>query len=235
MTYSLYIILGLIPSAVWLLFYLRKDSHPESSSMILKIFFYGMIAAVPVALIEIGFQDLLRGFEMSELLYYVVYLFLGVAFFEEFIKFLVVRGKVLTSAALDEPVDVMLYMIIAALGFAAAENILILFSLGPTFLIAETISITAFRFIGATFLHALCSGLVGFFLALSFYQLNKRNWFLALGLVIATLLHGLYNFSIIRNTSGEGFIIPLLILISLAAFVTFAFKQLKKIKSICKI
>ena len=54
MTYSFYTVFGIVPSIVWLLFYLRKDSHPESNRMILKIFFYGMIAALPAILIEMG-------------------------------------------------------------------------------------------------------------------------------------------------------------------------------------
>ena len=48
---------------------------------------------------------------------------------------------------------------------------MILFSLGPTFLFGETLSITLFRFLGATFLHALCSGVLGYFLALSFFSI----------------------------------------------------------------
>jgi RsiW-degrading membrane proteinase PrsW (M82 family) len=48
------IILGLLPSTIWLLWYLRKDKHPEPKQMILKIFFWGIIIAIPVALLEFG-------------------------------------------------------------------------------------------------------------------------------------------------------------------------------------
>ncbi len=47
MNYPIYIFFGLAPSFIWLLFFLRKDAHPESNPMILKIFFYGMLAAFP--------------------------------------------------------------------------------------------------------------------------------------------------------------------------------------------
>jgi len=30
MIYALFVIFGLLPSVVWLLFYLKKDVHPES-------------------------------------------------------------------------------------------------------------------------------------------------------------------------------------------------------------
>lgn len=227
MSYSLYIIFGVLPSIIWLLFYLRKDSHPESNRMILKIFFYGMLVAIPAILIEMGF---------FELAFPVIFnIFIGVALIEEFLKYLVVKGKVLHDPEFDEPLDAMLYMIIAALGFAAVENILILFSLGPTFLLTETLSTTLFRFLGATFLHALCSGTLGYFLALSFFRTRKRGRLLLLGLLIATFLHGFYNFAIIEIEGYLTFLIPVLILLSLAIFVTFGFKRLKKIKSVCKI
>ena len=247
MSYPIYICFGVLPSIIWLLFYLRKDSHPESNRMILKIFLYGMLAALPAALIEMGvlkefnrlnlFSAQLNFFESgtNNFLFSILNIFIGVALIEEFLKYLVVKGKVMNSPELDEPIDIVLYMIISALGFAASENILILFSLGPTFLFGETFSISVFRFLGATFLHALCSGAFGYFLALSFFELKNQTKFLVFGLGIATLLHGLYNFSIMKLEGSLSFLIPLFILIGLAIFFAFALKRLKKLKSVCKI
>jgi RsiW-degrading membrane proteinase PrsW (M82 family) len=203
--------------------------------MILKIFFYGMIAAVPAILIEMGIFSELEDLNLPPILLSIFSVFIAVALIEEFLKYLVVKEKVLPNPEFDEPIDVMLYMIIAALGFAASENILILFSLGPTFLFGETISVTAFRFLGATFLHALASGVFGYFLALSFFEMKNRGKFLLLGLGIATLLHGLYNFAILEIEGVLAFLIPAFLLLSLAIFTTFSFKRLKKIKSVCKI
>ena len=239
MTYSLYALFGIIPSIVWLLFYLRKDSHPESNRMILKIFFYGMIAALPAILIEMGALRVIS--EMAFLnslgreIIIFLNIFIAVALVEEFLKYLVVRGKAMGNSELDEPLDLMLYMIISALGFAASENILVLFSLGPAFLFGETVSVTIFRFLGATFLHALCSGTLGYFLALSFLETKKRGRFILLGLTLAFLLHGLYNFSIIEIEGSLSFLIPIIILLGLAVFLTYGFQRLKKLKSVCTI
>ncbi len=234
-TYPLYLIFGVFPSIVWLLFYLRKDAHPESNRMILKIFFYGMATAIPAILLEMGIGEKIKEFDLPPFLFLILNIFFVVALVEEFLKYLVVRGEVLKSSELDEPIDVMLYMIIAALGFAASENILILFTLGPTFLFGETLSLTVFRFLGATFLHALCSGLLGYFLALSFFETKKRGRFLIFGLGIAAFLHGLYNFSIIKIEGSLTFLIPVIVLIGLAIFLTYSFQRLKKLKSVCKI
>lgn len=235
MTYLIYLFFGVMPSIIWLLFYLRKDAHPESNPMVLKIFFYGMLTALPAILLELGFLEQIEFFNLSPVIASFLSIFVGVALAEEFLKYLVVQEKVFSHPEFDEPVDTMLYMIISALGFAASENILILFSLGPAFLIGQTVAVSAFRFLGATFLHALCSGLLGFFLALSFWHKKNRTMFFALGLGISTILHGLYNFSIIKIEGNLKFLIPSLILLALAVFVAFGFQKVKKIKSTCKI
>ncbi len=235
MTYPFCIIFGVLPSIIWLLFYLRKDRHPESNPMVLKIFFYGMLVALPAVFLEIGAFKFFSQFNLP--VFFVTFLntFIGVALIEETLKYLVVKEKILNSAEFDEPVDVVLYMIIAALGFAALENILILFPLGPVFFFSKALSISVFRFLGATFLHALCSGLIGYFLALSLFETKKREFFVVLGLGISILLHGLYNLYIMEIEGVLKFSIPLIILIGLAIFLTSGFKKLHKMKSVCKI
>ena len=235
MSYPLYIVFGVLPSIIWLLFYLRKDVHPESNQMVLKIFFYGMLAALPAVFLEMGIFQEFGKLNLSPFLIVILNTFIGVALIEESLKYLVVREKVVNDPEFDEPVDAMLYMIIAALGFVALENILILFRLGPAFLFGQALGISALRFLGATFLHALCSGVVGYFLALSFFETKNRTKLLALGLGIAVALHGLYNFSIIEIEGNLRFLIPGIILMSLAIFVSLSFKRLKKLASVCKI
>lgn len=236
MSYSLYILFGVLPSFIWLVYYLKKDLHPESKVMIAKIFFYGMLIALPTVFIEMGFFELtengILGFKLitDVFLISIFNIFLGVALAEESLKYLVIREKVLQNREFDEPVDAMIYMITAAMGFAAAENILILFSLGPAFVFEDVFTISFFRFIGATFLHALVSGTIGYFLAISFFRKEKRVKLLILGITIATLLHGLYNFSIIKIKGTSAILIPTLILIGLAVFITFAFEKVKNLK-----
>lgn len=233
MTIFIILFFGLAPSFIWLLFFLRKDAHPEPNRMIVKIFFYGMLITFPAALIEMGIAANLSKLNLPPTFILFLYWFIGVALVEEFLKYLVVREKVLNNPEFDEPVDVMLYMIIVALGFAALENILVLLPTGKFLL--ETLSISALRFISATFLHALCSATVGYFLALSFFETKKRFRLVATGLIIATLLHGIYNFFIIKVVDNPYFIfIPIILLIGLAFFVSFGFKKLKKTASICK-
>lgn len=259
MPYYIYIFFGLAPSVIWLIFYLRKDHHPEPNKMVLKVFLCGMLGAVFAAMIEIGITEVLKDLSIIDskwvenhlILFFILYNFLVIAMVEELVKFLVVRNTVLTSPEFDEPPDALLYMIIAALGFAGLENILVLLRGGP---FLNTISITIYRFVGATFLHALCSGTLGYFLALSLYDIKKRGRLIILGLLIAALLHTIFNLSIIKigeNLSvqpetGEiiivniqslifSIIILAVLLLSLAFFVSSGFKRVKKMKSVCKV
>lgn len=234
MSYNIYLIFGLLPSIIWLLFFLRKDVHPEPKRMVLKIFFWGMLISLPIILFQIGFAEQLELFVFSPVLFSFIFYFLGVAPIEEGLKYLVVKDKILSNPEFDEPLDSMLYMIISALGFAALENLLFFFSPEIILLSFEEILVLAsFRFITATFLHALCSGLVGYFIAKSFFEIKKQFKLILIGLGIAVILHGLYDFSLKIIEGPLRFLIPVIILISLALFVSQGFKKLEKMKSIC--
>ena len=229
MNYPLFLFFGLVPSIIWLAFYLRKDAHPEPNSVIQKVFLLGMLATLPAIALELGLRSLFSFLPFSEGVILILYIFLGVALVEEILKFLVVRFAVYKDKALDEPVDVMLYMIIAALGFAAFENILILFGLGASSPISSILALTLVRLVGATFLHALASGTFGYFLARSFFDTKKKYLYVAVGLFVATLLHGLFNFYILEVEGAAKLVVPAIILIGLAIFVSISFKQLQKI------
>jgi len=235
----IYIIFGVLPSLIWLSYYLRKDAHPEPKKMILKIFLWGALITLPVFFVQIGLKFILDKISTDSLAYELIYWFLIIAFSEEFFKYLVIRIKIINSPHLDEPLDVMLYMVIVALGFAALENILYLFApagqMSFNQIIGRTLIIDFIRFIGATFLHTLSSAIVGYSLAISFYEVKTKHISLALGILTATVLHGLYNFSIITLSGYMKLAIPAVIILTLAFIVFSNFEKIKKMKSVCKI
>ena len=241
---SLYITFGILPSLIWLFYYLKKDLHPEPKRMIVKVFFAGMIVTVPVFICQLALAwilDDLRGIPFFANFPFLLNLFkwfIVIAFTEELFKYVAVRLTALKSKEIDEPLDIMLYMVVAALGFAALENMFYLFSpLDATFEAAlqSTISISFIRFIGATLLHALCSALVGYFIVISYLRSEKRLSYTLMGITLATLLHGLYDFSIITLSTPLNFIVPLTIVLGLFTFVVVDFDEVKKVKSICKL
>jgi len=235
----LYIIFGLIPSLTWLFYYLRKDIHPESNLMILKIFGWGSLITIPVFFLQVGLSYLLTQAHLSPAITSIVYWFLIISLSEELFKYLVIKFKIINSPHLDEPLDVMLYMVIAALGFSAIENILYIFAPVGEFSFTEilnrTLMLSFVRFVGATFLHTLCSAVIGYVIALSLCKLKYRQFYVLGGLFLAVGLHGLYDFSIITLTGNFKLIIPITILITLAILTSLGFEHLKKIKSVCNL
>ncbi len=230
-----FIAIGFLPSLVWMLFYLRKDKDPESNLTILKVFIYGIFFAVPVYFIQSFLnREFLSLFLNRPFLFSFLNLFIVIALIEEIFKYIPFRIGAQKNHELDEPVDVVLYMIIAGLGFAAAENILFFLSEYPNLLGVAFFSLI--RFISGTFFHALVCGTFGYFIALSFYKTNMRKRLFFSGLIIATILHGLYNLFIIENVGYLRIISPLLIIIILSIFISFiAFPHLKKMKSVCSV
>ena len=231
MTYFLLLPFALAPSLIWLAFFLRKDSHPEPNRMILKMFFLGMLVTLPAIFIETFLEGFLLSFSLSKIAHLFLYFFFGVALIEELLKYLVVRFGVFSNPALEEPVDIVLYMIIVGLGFAALENIFLLFRLIQIYPATDIFLVNIVRFVQAIFLHALVSGLFGYFIAFSFLKRKHSGLLLFFGFLSATILHGLFNFYIFY-VGGENFfllLLPIIPLFLLAAFISFGFRQLKNL------
>lgn len=241
----LYIFFGLLPSLVWLFYYLGKDLHPEPKRMILTVFFWGALVTIPVFFIQIGLFSILskiEGFGLFggwTIIADIVKWFAVIALTEETFKYLVVKFQILKSGELDEPLDIMLYMVVAALGFAALENTLYLFSpvdhLTLSQILQMTVTVTLIRFIGATFLHTLCSALVGYCIAKKSLMAKGGRGLVVAGVIAAAILHGLYDFSIINLSSPLNAIIPGVVILSLAAFIMYDFDGIQKVRGICKL
>lgn len=228
----LYIPIAFVPSLIWLFWYLRKDVHPEPKRMVLSIFIWGMLVAFPAILLENLAISFVRAAGLPSLLELATVYILGVALIEEAVKFAVVRFKVLNTTELDEPVDAMIYMIIAALGFAAIENV---FLLTPLFAkgLLPTLELAFLRFTGATFIHVLASATIGYYLALSLYDPSKKFSRLIHGFLFAILLHGLYNILVIQMEDHFPFLFPVAFLIVFsAAGVSMFFRRLARMQSI---
>ena len=230
--YLLYLIFALAPVIIWLFFYFKKDIHPEPKKMILKVFILGMLAACFAAIFEMAVLTIFTG---ESLMFVLLESFLLIALVEEFAKYLVVKIYVFPSSELDEPLDVMFYMVNSALGFAALENIILFFAAEHPYAIGATLNFARLRGGGAVLLQTLTSGAFGFFIALSFCSAKNKKALFLLGLFIAVILHGFYNIAIVELTGFWQYFIPAIIIIILAVFTTYGFIKLKKLKSVCKI
>lgn len=191
---------GILPTLVWLWFWLREDArHPEPKRLIVLSFILGM-CAVPLAI------------PLEQLFTYVstlpLIVFFGWAVIEEVLKYIAAYAGGMHTQAEDEPIDAMIYLITAALGFAAAENTLFILQpllTGDLFTGIVTLNV---RFIGTTLLHILSSATIGAAVAFSFYKSSRiRHEYFLLGLAGAVVLHTIFNFLILHAGSAGIFVI----------------------------
>ena len=228
------LIFAILPSFLWLLYYLKKDIHPEPKRLILYVFIAGAVFAI----IGYFFQKAASSFLISlaednlQLLSVLplLYTFVIVAFSEEFLKYLAFFFTIKDHSELDEPIDIIIYMITAALGFAALENFIILFTVSRT--TPEMIQISGIRFLSGTLLHVLASGILGGFLIYS-YNLSKK-YLAFVGLLAVSIMHGFYN--LIAGKTDESaffFFVILLFFIIFALILSVFIKKARKMKSTC--
>ncbi|HEY9586381.1 MAG TPA: PrsW family glutamic-type intramembrane protease [Candidatus Paceibacterota bacterium] len=185
---------GILPAVIWLLFWLREDRlHPEPRSIVILTFIAGMIA-VPLA---IPIQRAVNDPTNTSLT------FLLWAIIEEILKFGAFFLVALRSGEVDEPTDSLIYIMTAALGFAAAENALFLLEPITHGNITESLITGNMRFVGASLLHTVSSAFIGACMALTFYKAKfTKRFAIFVGLVGAIALHALFNIFIMKGSDG---------------------------------
>jgi RsiW-degrading membrane proteinase PrsW (M82 family) len=187
---------GIIPSLLWLWFWLKEDDgHPEPKGLLAIVFIMGMIAVMIVLPIQKYIQNQISANEIRLVLW---------AASEEILKYLAVLVILYKTNTAEEPIDWPIYLITAALGFAALENSL--FLIKPFSISEATVALLTgqLRFLGSTLLHTVSSGLIGIAIGLSFYMGKfGKKIFLLFGFIIAIALHSTFNFFIIKNNGSD--------------------------------
>lgn len=199
--------LGVFPAVFWLLFFLLESRrHPEPPKIIARVFIAGAIAAVFAAAIQFILQLKLfpsMGYSSVSLTGFIIF-----AFVEETVKFGGAYLAFKDRRRPEAPLDDMIYLITAAMGFAALENVLFLVSSDSSIVFQTAIM----RSIGATFLHAVASGFTGFYLA-------RGRW--PQGLIVATVIHSAFNYLAYYFPEYQAYSVVLVILASFFLFHDF--------------
>lgn len=188
---------GILPALIWLFFLLREDAkNPEPKRLIALAFFAGMAAVIAALPLERFSCSIFLGCGVTPSPTIV----LAWAVIEECLKYGVVAAIIFWRKEVDEPLDYVVYMLTAALGFAALENAFFLvapFSAGQY---AQGFLTDDLRFVGSTLLHVIASSVIGFALAFSAARgATTRVVAAGAGLILAVALHALFNFLIISQ------------------------------------
>jgi len=228
-SYVLLVGIGILPSLLWLVYWLRKDCHPEPKLMVTKVLLLGIILSPLAIVFQLLFVKALSpviGIEAS-VLSESPWFYLWAAFVEELVKFGVVFLVVLRSPDFDEPVDAMIYMLTAAMGFAAMENILVVNRVIADGL-GSTLTILTLRFAGATLLHALSSALLGYFVAMAWFFFQHRRPLFFTGLALATVFHWAFNLFVSQTENEFSLVFSTMLLMAMALLVSALFDKIKE-------
>ena len=212
---------GIIPTVLWLFFWLREDRfQPEPRGLLILTFIAGALAVFLVLPLEQFVKSLgVIGTEK-------IFIFAAA---EEFVKFGVVFLIDFNSSYLDEPIDYAIYLITGALGFATAENVLFLVEPSLQNDISFIIETGTLRFLGASIYHSVLAAILGLTIGFVFYKKRSTKiLFGALGLGIVIILHTLFNSFIIKYVEING-LLTLGILWLVTLFIIAMFERCRRV------
>ena len=222
---------GLIPAIIWLWFWLKEDPHPEPQKVLARAFVAGA-AVIPLAMLVEAFfceSGRLAGL-IPDCTVYPFWLLALWAATEELFKFAAAYWAALKYRHFVEPIDAPMYLITAAISFAAMENSIFIFKILSTYQNTEISILTGqLRFLGAMLLHITTSGIVGISIAFSFFHREHRYRNVVGGLFTAALLHALFNFFILK-TGGENVLNVFLFVWAAAIAFIFLLEKVKRLK-----
>lgn len=211
----LLLLIALAPCLFLLWYFYNRDKYePEPKRKIIKIFLLGAIMVIPAAILEIvliGVVDAIT----SGLINIFIASFIIIAPIEELLKFYTVRRWIYRSIEFDEVMDGIVYTVSASLGFATVENIFYVLSQGIGTGIAR-----AFLAIPG---HAFFGALMGYYIGRAKFNKEKEKQLIIKGILLAVVLHGLYDFLLLTKT-----VLALLVIVLVIVLGLFVRKNLKK-------
>ncbi len=218
--WGLALIGGILPSLLWLWFWLKEENKkPEPKGILRMVFITGIFAVILVLPIQKFVQAHINDANIKLILW---------AATEEVMKFLAVFVVIYKTKYDHKPIDWPIYLITAALGFAALENTL--FLIKPLSNGENTLSLVTseLRFLGSTLLHAVTSGILGLAIGFSMHKkIFSKEFYFIVGLLLAVSLHSIFNFFIIEN-SGSDFLKVFASLWIVAIIVMFLFEKIRR-------
>lgn len=213
--------------AICLFIFYRDAFNREPKRNLLVTFILGAATTLPAGLIETG----LINDNDNGIVQMAIRAFFMVAFVEEMGKFLVLRYYAYPRKSFDEPLDGIVYSVMASMGFATLENIFYVVNVKGDL---SGYQIGFFRMFTAVPAHAAFGVLMGYYTGKAkFDPANSVSWLLK-GLFWAVFFHGAYDFFLFlqhspevdQNTSGA-----LLFLGAMVSFIVGLRLSFKHIKS----
>jgi RsiW-degrading membrane proteinase PrsW (M82 family) len=184
---------AIAPSLLIVWYFHRRDVFPEPGRVIWATFGLGVVIVFPVILVELVIAAVVNQVP-GAVLRGALDAFGVAAFTEESFKLLVLLTYVWRHRAFDEPMDGIVYGVVASLGFATLENVLYVFQGG--------VGIAVMRALTSVPSHATEGAIMGYFIGRAKFAPSGRAALVAAGFGAAFLLHGLYDFPLLSLSAG---------------------------------
>ena len=191
------LILTILPSILILLFFYLSDKFKEPRATILTIFSLGFLICLPAGILNgLSHDFFYDGSKYSENL---TSSFLGPAWAEELLKFLILYLIVLKRNEFNEPMDGLVYGVVVSLGFATYENYTYVYEWAEQIAKEESYNFAELSYyvaLGRSYsaipMHGLNGAVMGYYFGM--YAFTGKKNFLILSLILPYLFHGFYNF-----------------------------------------
>jgi RsiW-degrading membrane proteinase PrsW (M82 family) len=184
MQWLILLALAIAPGIAISIYVYEKDRFEREPRRLLVIsFLLGMAAIFPALFLELILEPLIT--HENPILYHALIAFAMVAPVEEIVKFLCLRYYAYRSPNFNEPLDGIIYSVMVAMGFATLENIFYVMQYG--------MQNALLRMFTAVPAHATFGIAMGYFAGIA--KFSRNSFFnLVMGILLAVLLHGAYNF-----------------------------------------
>jgi RsiW-degrading membrane proteinase PrsW (M82 family) len=191
------LILAVVPAAVWLGFFYRRDRlEPEPRTMVLGAFVLGLLVATAIAIPIVDQVFDVGSWLFASPLVHLAGGILVVGIVQEGLVYLTLRLSVYPSREFDERTDGIIYGTAVGLGFATALNVAFVVDSGGV-----DLGTGAIRIVLTSLAHGSFGGVIGYFLGRQKFE-PRPIWWMPAGVALAATLNGVFFF--LRSTVGRG-------------------------------
>ena len=211
---------GLLPATIIGILgyrYLYRKTRLLSSKAILAVML-GVVSAIPAYYLESWAEGAAK-IDLTVWWQALLVALCTVALIEEVFKAIMLWLSNYV-VPVDEPMDLLAISLLIAMGFAGVENVLYSYSKGW--------EVALFRSLTAVPAHACFALILAYFVSMEFPSRKKLLPYLQ-GLLLAWILHGLYDFFIIQEISEPLMLVALLVLVICIALAFNVHQRVKKL------
>ena len=188
------LIVTIVPSVLIFCYFYFSDKFKEPKRIMVEVFLLGVVTTIPAGYLN---NYILKTFKNGDVFNDALLTgFFAGGLVEEILKFSVLYFFVMKKNEFNEPMDGIVYGVLASLGFATLENIEYVYFHADKYEISS-LNMALTRAFSAVPLHGLAGVVMGFYFGLYSFLGDKK--YLGYALVMPLLFHGSYNFLLSFN------------------------------------